>query len=247
MNDGDLIAILLLMVLSLSLAVGGAIVLLGIQLNRKGLVPQPRNEDAVSNPGRARLMLPQPPPTTWLVVRGRSLGEIQSALRLHNSKPCPCAEGLRGSQAIFIAPPSGRWTLVTGSGLPEPGEDIDLCFRFIQRLSRKLGTIQYFNSNRMQNHHAWVWCERGRVIRAYAWIGHTAWNQGLETSAERDLGLRCLPYLATADRGFADDFAAANTEKVSLLAARWGADPAAILDALREPANGIAGDPARLD
>jgi len=235
------------MLLGLSLATGATIVLVGLHIVRRGSLPEACRADDSPKPSDGAIKLAPPQPGTWLVVRSRRLRDIQLALRLHNSKPCPCTEALSGGRGVFIAPPADRWTLVTGSGLPEPGEDIDLCFRFLQRVSRCLGTVQYFNVNRLQSHHAWIWCERGRVVRAYAWTGYTAWNQGPETTAERELGLRCLPYSDPTESRFEDDFAAANTEKVSLLAARWGADPVAILDALREPAHGIAGDPWRLD
>ena len=247
MSGGDLIPVLLLTLLSLSFAAGGTVVLFVVYLVRKGPVSAPRSVEALSHSDEDAGALAQPRPSTWLVILGRSLRDVQMALRLHNPKSCPCAEGLNGEQGIFIAPPSGRWTLVTGWGLPEPGDDIDFCFRFIQRLSLRLGTVQYFSSDRMKHHHAWVWCERGRVIRAYAWIGYTAWNQGLETSAERCLGVRCLPYSAPTEPGLSDEFAVINAEKVPVLASRWGADPATIFDALREPACGVAGDPFPLD
>src|SRR5690242_14444365 len=71
-----------------------------------------------------------PRPNCWIAVRSRSLPAVQSALGLHNPKPCSWMDGLAGEQKLFIAPPVKGWILVMGSGLPEPSEDVDACFRF---------------------------------------------------------------------------------------------------------------------
>src|SRR6185436_5927489 len=106
-------------------------------------------------------------PSSWLAIRSRSLQAVQSALGLHNAKPCSFLEGMSDSEKLFIAPPVNGWILVLGAGVPEPGEDIDLCFRFVLDLSRKLGEVQYFSASRILQAHAWVRAERGRVVRAY--------------------------------------------------------------------------------
>ena len=101
---------------------------------------------------------------------------------------------------LFISPPVDGWILVIGSALPDPAADVDACFRFVMELSRKLGHVQFFSANRVLSHHAWVQVEAGRVRRAYAWAGTTLWKQGLKTTAEADLGLKCFDYFETAER-----------------------------------------------
>src|SRR6185295_7557650 len=107
-------------------------------------------------------------------------------LRLNNPTPCSWEEGLARAQGhkLFISPPVGGWILVMGSDLPDPGDDVDKCFRFILDLSRKLGHVQYFSANRVVDHHSWAQAEQGRVLRAYAWAGRTVWHQGKMTRAE---------------------------------------------------------------
>lgn len=135
-----------------------------------------------------------------------------------------------------------------GAGLPDPAEDVDACFRCLIELSRKLGRVQYFDAVRALGHHAWSRVEAGRVVRAYAWAGHTVWNQGVKTRAELELGMKCFQYAEWPGRsGFGQtDIIAANTEKVPLLAARWSLDPASVDQRQAEQACGVAGEPTRL-
>ncbi|HZQ45928.1 MAG TPA: hypothetical protein VFC07_02860, partial [Verrucomicrobiae bacterium] len=63
-------------------------------------------------------------PDCWLAIKNRNLVAVQSALALHNSKPCSWAEGLLGSdQKLFVSPPVSGWILVIGSVLPDPSDD----------------------------------------------------------------------------------------------------------------------------
>ena len=137
----------------------------------------------------------------WLAVRGVSVKAVQAALALQDAKPCSWAEGLAEShdQSLFVAPPVRGWILVIGPALPDPADDVDVCFRFLSDLSRKVGQIQFFQVNGVVNHHAWVRAEAGKIVRAYAWAGKTLWNQGPLTPAENILEMRCCDYGESPD------------------------------------------------
>lgn len=188
-------------------------------------------------------------PTCWLAIKNRNLLAVQSALALHNPKPCSWAEGLsdEGEQKLFISPPISGWTLVLGSALPDPVDDVDACFRFMLALSRKLGHVQFFHANVILNHHAWVQAEGGRIVRGYAWAGQTLWAQGPMTHAEADLGMHCYEYADPSDVPTygVPEFSASNADKVHLLAARWSVDPEDIDDRFIEQEWGIVGEPSR--
>jgi hypothetical protein len=190
------------------------------------------------DPAEDRLLClpsPQPPQfaakrsTTWLAIKSSSVHAVQSALSLHNSKPCSWAEGLSGDheQSLFVSPPVAGWILVIGPALPDPAEDVDACYRFLADLSRKLGHIQFFHVHTVLNHHAWARMDTGRVIRAYAWAGKTLWNQGPPTPAENSLQMSCYDYGESADASLlaSAEMVPANADKVHLLAARWSLDP----------------------
>lgn len=185
-------------------------------------------------------------PCRWLVIKGSNLPAAQQALGLHNPRPCSWTEGLARAQELqlFISPPVGGWMLVMGSALPEPADDVDKLFRYVVDLSRKLGTVQFFNVNRLVNHHAWVIADGGRIIRAYAWAGETLWIQGRVTAAETGLGIKCYGYGERPESGNvpAREPAATNAEKVLLLAARWSIDPTAIDEMTLSQRLGIAGE-----
>ena len=182
-------------------------------------------------------------PSRWLAIRSNNPAAAQSALGLLNAKPCSWAEGLSRltEHTLIISPPIEGWLLVIGPGLPDPSEEIDECYRFILKLSRELGHVQFFSVNRAVNHHAWVRVEGERIVRAYAWAGETLWNQGKLSLAEQDLELECFGYAENPESVRCQSHQA-NADKVTLLAARWSLDPTSIDGRRLSSAQGIAGD-----
>jgi len=182
-------------------------------------------------------------PARWLAVKSRDPFAVQAALALTHSVPCSWLDGLTEHRQLFIAPPVNGWILVIGEGLPCPDDDVDRCFRFLFALSGKLGQVQFFEADRMLHHHAWARLEAGRVVRAYAWARTTLWNQGVRTTTETALGVKCFAYgenVSPTTWGVSDHIAA-NVEKVPMLAARWSMNPAAIDPRFWEQRRGIAG------
>jgi hypothetical protein len=236
---------LLLLLFSTALSIGLAIIVLLIRRARERAGELPALAPEPACPYERTCIFRRP--GCWLAVKSRNLLAVQSALGLHNAKPCSWTEGLAGDEKLFIAPPVKGWVLVMGSGLPDPSDDIDACFRFVLALSRKLGQVQFFSASRVLHHHAWIKVDGGRVLRAYAWAGRTLWQQGSRTSAENELGLRCFDYMEPAERFSlsAPDPVALNVDKVPLLAARWSLDPARIEERALEAQHGVAGEPSR--
>jgi hypothetical protein len=233
--------VLFLVLFSVALSVGFGVValLLHRACLRRRQVPPPFEPPLVGiNPFRS--------PGCWLAVKSRSTFAVQRALGLHNPKPCSWMQGLAGEEKLFIAPPVKGWVLIMGCGLPDPGDDIDVCFRFLLHLSRRLGQVQFFSASRILHHHAWVMADSGRIVRAYAWAGRTQWIQGARTPAENDLGLKCFDYFEPQDPpSFGQpDLACLNVEKLPLLAARWSIDPGRIDVRFLQMERGIAGEPS---
>jgi hypothetical protein len=141
-------------------------------------------------------------------------------------------------------PPLRGWTLIFGSALPEPGEDVDKLFRFLMSLSRRLGQVQYFYADKFRGHHAWVCLNAGRTRRAYAWAGVTLWNEGALTQDERVLFMQCYDYGVTGEGQGIETLGAAwsNIEKLPLLASRWSIDPVAISGPALDELCGVAGE-----
>lgn len=238
--------VLLLLLFSTALSVGMGIVVLVIRRARR---KQPASVRTPTELGTCSFEQPCVfrRPGSWLAVKSRSLRAVQSALGLSNAKPCSWTDGLAGEQKLFIAPPVKGWVLVLGSGLPDPSDDVDACFRFITGLSRRLGQVQFFAASHVLHYHAWIKADAGRVVRAYAWAGKTLWQQGPRTTAEQELDLRCFGYTDLPERPplGQPDVLSLNTEKVPLLAARWSLDPARLDSRWLQAACGIAGEPSR--
>jgi hypothetical protein len=169
-------------------------------------------------------------PVLWLALRSSNSIAAQAALGIGQPRPCPWLEGITGKHDFFISSPVSDWIIVTGSGLPHPGQDVDDCFHFLVRLSRELGHVQFFMADPVLHHHAWVRVENGVVGRAYAWVNETIWNQGPKSMAEIELNVESPGYGENpgTDGGTMEESAAANANKVPALAARWSLDPAAV-------------------
>jgi hypothetical protein len=168
-------------------------------------------------------------PATWLAVRSTEPQTIRVLLPKKNG--------------FFISPQIDGWVIVSGPGLPDPGDDVDACHLFLTALSRELGQVQFFHAERLSAHHAWARLEGGCVIRAYAWAGETIWNQGAKTLTEESLGLKCPGYGEDSPAGFwaAKENVLANVEIIPQLAARWSLDPETLIRA-----DGITGESSRL-
>jgi len=184
-------------------------------------------------------------PERWLAVRSSSMEAVREALALGNTAPCPLRDGFARAQdsLLFIAPPVDGWIVVVGGALPDPAEDIDRLHRFLTRLGQELGAVQFFSANPVLQHHAWARIEAGRIVRAYAWTSEVAWNEGMRTAAEQQLGLVSYAYGEKPESGDfqALEALALTTEGVRQLAARWSVDPLA-LNAGWCDAMGIAGE-----
>ncbi len=169
-------------------------------------------------------------PARWLAVKSRNAAAVQAALDLRQPAPCSWEECLAetGAGKLFVSQPILGWVLVAGPGLPDPAEDVDVCYRFLRALSRKLGNVQFYSVNRALNHHAWALLEGGVVYRAYAWAGRTLWNEGFVTAAEKELGMVCFDYGCESAVPAYGETAAGNAEKLNRLAGRWSLDPGSI-------------------
>ncbi len=249
MTPADTVALALILLFGSVLGSGILLVLLVVRLRRRERRVS-KTEDASWNepltafPARHPIVSSAAPrPTCWLAIKSRDPFAVQTALALTHSAPCSWSDGLTGQRQLFIAPQVNGWVLVMGDGLPCPDEDVDVCFRFLLALSRKLGHVQFFQADRVLRRHAWARLEAGRVVRAYAWAGMTLWNQGVKTRTETALGVKCFAYgenVSLATWGVAD-LIAANVEKVSLLAGRWSMNPAAIDPRFWKQSRGIGG------
>jgi hypothetical protein len=237
-SANDFAALMLLAMQGLALGIG--FIILGWMLAVH------RRERLQSKSMEAQHFFPFLPQTTarpgcWVAIRSVSPEAVKNALGLNRAAPCSWAEGLAGGHEFFVSPRVNGWVIVTGLGLPNPTEDVDATFLFLQAVSRKLGHVQYFYASRLLHHHAWARLDDGCVTRAYAWAGETVWNQGTETLPEIEVDVKLFGYGEYAAT-ILD--AETNFEKVPQLAARWSLDPAEVKASAIRQAIGFAGDSA---
>jgi hypothetical protein len=249
----DMVACLLLLLVASVVVLGAVCLLLVLHF-----VNQRRRDSlALAESAEPTPATPAPPwlaggmllvPARWMAVRASTVREVRNALELSNATPCRIEDGLAGNhhKALFLAPPTHGWVLITGPGVPDPAEDIDEVFHLLRALSIKLGAAQFFGFNRSLGHHAWAWARGGGIVRAFAWAGHTLWNEGDPTPAESALRLRCPDYLDSLSASpNTQDAVLSNIDKVHLLAARWSVDPVSVHQ--QQPnAIGVAGEFIRI-
>ena len=238
------VPLLLLAILGVVLVTGFIMMVFLISFNRRNLALNEwsrRTEAFLS-----AHTVPAPRPETWLAVRLQHPDAVQRALGMKKATPCSWSEALAGDHQWFIGPQIDGWIIITGTGIPNPDDDVDRCYHFLLSLSRKLGHVQFFHMDPLLQHHAWVRVEAGTVLRGYAWTGHTVWNQGRFTAAEAELGLKCFDYGDGGDSNESNfvDRMIANVDKVPLLASRWSLDPGRIGMDLAEKGKGLAGGSA---
>jgi hypothetical protein len=219
----DVQTLMLLMVQSLAVVLACVFMLWIISLQRRHRMAAEQHPSIGND-------FPLVRPETWLAIRTVGSAAVRAVLK---------------NQQLFVIRPHGNgWVIVTGPGLPNPSEDVDACHLFLTALSRELGHVQFFHIEKISAHHAWARMDDGCVTRAFAWAGETVWNQGMKTLAENGLGLNCPGY------GEEDEMeswarrekAAANVEKIPLLAARWSLDPGIL-----RQAKGLAGESSRFN
>jgi hypothetical protein len=130
--------------------------------------------------------------TAWIAVRTAETELLAPELQLVNLRSCEWEEGLRetSDKGIFICPPVSGWTLIVGLSLPDASNENTL--PLIVRLSDAHHSAQYFGNHRVVEYYAWAKAERGRLVRAYAFLGDqgaTPWDRGELTLEEHELGL----------------------------------------------------------
>ena len=245
MNPVDTVPLMLFALHLLALGVGTVMFLGIIVLHRRARALQQLSQTGGTLFSANSRFVHQP--AVWLAIPSSNPKAVQAALGLGYPTPCAWAEGIAAEHEFFIGSPVNDWIIVTGSGLPHPGNDVDRCFHFLIRLSRALGQVQFFMADPVLHHHAWARVENGLVTRAYAWVNETVWNQGAKSIAEIELNMKCFSY--GEDTGMDDatreEFAAANVEKIPSLSARWSFDPSVTDGNLQNPAGGIAGKSSR--
>lgn len=172
-------------------------------------------------------------PKTWLTVKSRNSEDVARSIGLIDLQSCASSIDLSTADPdiFFVSPPINGWVVVIGERLPDPDTDIDECFKFLSEMSERLGHVQYFHGNQALGHHAWVKFIERQVVRAYVWIGETAWNQGSATLAEKKSGMTAFDYFEDDCDGYRNwEKVRQNIEQLPLLASIWSIDPVVLLD-----------------
>jgi hypothetical protein len=105
--------------------------------------------------------------------------------------------------------------------------------------------VQYFCNHREVGLYVWARARRGRLARAYGWLGaqgRTVWEAGEPTRMERDLGLLlAADQPPRVDPGDGGEPAPLSEDWLFQLAGYWSIDPTQLSGEFAEPVAGLLG------
>lgn len=193
--------------------------------------------------------------TSWLAVRGRTAEEVADALELHDKEVLDWAAGTERAYeyGVYVCSAVPGWTLAHSQRhLPVGfGADDPRFCDWLRRLSRRLGEVQYFVNQRINDYHAWARASDGELLRAYCFVGDRAIvplfvGDPTDDEVELGKGTRGGPEAGReswSDEEWAAWYATTPTQfDVMALAGRWSVDPTTI-DNASVTAAGIYGLP----
>jgi hypothetical protein len=145
--------------------------------------------------------------------------QVREALPLLRRKPATWEEGIAAAYhfdlkrpRVFVSPDVGGWAFVVGAlGLPKEEHALNLAVRLSGDLET---TVQFFVTHRVVELHGWVLAQRGKLVRAYAYVGESdavLFDRGEPTKVER-----ALP---------AERRKVPNEQTVTMIAGAWSVDP----------------------
>ncbi|BEL03898.1 hypothetical protein Q0Z83_020890 [Actinoplanes sichuanensis] len=109
--------------------------------------------------------------TSWLAVPDRTPVEVADALDLHSRETLdwPTGTGRAYDHGVFVAEPVPGWTVAhSRRHLPPDFDATDPRFpAWLADLSRRLGEVQFFASERVGGYFAWARARDGHLSRAY--------------------------------------------------------------------------------
>ncbi|WP_426454366.1 hypothetical protein ACP26L_17295 [Paenibacillus sp. S-38] len=168
----------------------------------------------------------------WYAVRTTDTRAVVEAFGLREPVPCNWNSGLRlaaAFSAVFVTPPLGEWTLVTGWSLPDLSSSQEEAYSvtsLLTKLSRRFGEAHYYATHRVVEYHAWVKAAEGKLVRGCSYVGESdsgVLDCGDSTPEERSLGLHFEDRASQEEEGKGDG--RPTEEDVLAMAGMWSVNP----------------------
>ncbi len=197
---------------------------------------------AQENIDRSNLPIPFGSKICWLAIKNNSLKKVAQALNVQDVETITWEKGFpeayKNEGQLFVTPPINGWILVIGRSLLDKIGiyDVEDDFNWLLDLSEDLGIVQYFCTQSTVNYHAWAWCEKGKLVRAYAYSGKAGeclWDLG-DPGQEEEVLMLGKRALSESGRFVPDE------SFVLALAAAWSVDPS-FQNITYDPAPGMLG------
>jgi len=184
----------------------------------------------------------------WMAIETTDTIAVAEALGFKGINEVPWGEGVQAAHegAVFVTPPVGDWTLALGGSLFFASERTTNALRsLLVRLGQRFRDVQYFSNLRDVNLFALARVRRGRLVRAYSWLGsqnRTLLYEGSPTKEEQDLGFRVGEgQPPRIDLGEGSDPTPFTEDFLLHLANQWSIDPMTLNSEFFEPELGRLG------
>lgn len=178
----------------------------------------------------------------WFAIKTDDSSGVIETLGLDELLPANWCSGLTASYDhydthVFVSPSVEGWVFVVGAVLADCGDSRrpDRCSPVLEALGQRYDSVFFFATHRVVEFHAWARVDRGRITRAYAWLGETGvtlWNRGDQTEEERALDFDFFADEPPEGEGDAywdrDDLRFPGEEDVIRIAGEWSLSPLAL-------------------
>jgi hypothetical protein len=172
---------------------------------------------------------------------------VAAALGLRDTRAATWAEGIEAAHrtAVFVTPPLGQWTLAVSTSLFPPDRTELFVKPLVELLSPRFEEAQYFCTHRDYELHIWARARKGRLLRGFGWLGQkslTLWNEGVQSTEERDLGLRSFDNRSPqVEQAISQQPTSPDEACLMQLASYWSIDPTSLNEQFEQPEMGLLG------
>jgi hypothetical protein len=133
----------------------------------------------------------------WIAIKADDPEKVAKALKISELRIANWRSGLAIADDyylshVFISPVIKGWVFVIGLALPSSGDSCheEKCLPFLEEIGQTFDAVFFFCTHRIVEYHAWARVDKGKISRAYAYLGErgeSIWNIGEKTIEEQNL------------------------------------------------------------
>ncbi|OGO70692.1 MAG: hypothetical protein A2Z37_15050 [Chloroflexi bacterium RBG_19FT_COMBO_62_14] len=127
----------------------------------------------------------------WYSIQSPDVGRLVQLIGLQEAQSATWREGIESAYGdlVFVSPAVGGWAFVVGASLAamEPRSLTSQVRPVLEKLSSEFEIACFFATHRVVELHIWAKATKGKLERAYGYLGETGeiiWDEGMATVEE---------------------------------------------------------------